>query len=225
MKVLIVCAHPEPRSLNVATMEKAAAILRNLGHEIDTSDLYESGFADICDQSKGVSSTNVKNAIESERIKVENADALIIQFPLWWLGMPAVLVSWAEMVFAEPWGFSKTQSFNNGRFSNKRVLLSVTTGGSSKMYEKKGLNGCIEQILFPIQHGIFNLCGFQVLPPLVGYSVAQFDKARDLYFSNLEGRLNNLFEEKPIKYNEVEMFKSGVLISEFETDLEKLRKT
>jgi len=36
----------------------------------------------------------------SEQQKLLAADALILQFPLWWFGMPAILKGWVDRVFA-----------------------------------------------------------------------------------------------------------------------------
>ena len=44
MKVLIVFAHPEPRSLNGALLDVAVRELKRLGHEVQVSDLYARGW-------------------------------------------------------------------------------------------------------------------------------------------------------------------------------------
>ncbi len=38
--------------------------------------------------------------IDAEQRKLVAADAVIFQFPLWWLGMPAILKGWIDRVFA-----------------------------------------------------------------------------------------------------------------------------
>ena len=40
MKILLVYAHPEPRSLNGALKDFAVQHLQNAGHEVQVSDLY-----------------------------------------------------------------------------------------------------------------------------------------------------------------------------------------
>jgi hypothetical protein len=48
-------------------------------------------------------------------------------------------------------------------------MLIVTAGGWAEHYSPRGINGPIDDILFPIQHGMLFYPGFEVLPPLVFY--------------------------------------------------------
>ena len=45
-------------------------------------------------------------------------------------------------------------------------MLIVTAGGWAEHYSPRGINGPIDDILFPIQHGMLFYPGFEVLPPL-----------------------------------------------------------
>ena len=47
MKVLIVFAHPEPKSFNVALLERSVEALRSCGHEVQVSNLYAMKFNPI----------------------------------------------------------------------------------------------------------------------------------------------------------------------------------
>src|SRR5262244_1507763 len=44
MNVLIVYAHPEPKSFNAALRDIAVSRLKQLGHSVQVSDLYEASF-------------------------------------------------------------------------------------------------------------------------------------------------------------------------------------
>ena len=52
-------------------------------------------------------------------------------------------------------------------------MLSLTTGGGPTIYSPRGLNGEMDALLFPIQHGMLYFLGFDVLPPFVAWSVAR----------------------------------------------------
>src|SRR5688572_714374 len=102
MKVMIVYAHPEPRSLNGALRDFAVAHLRDSGHEVLVSDLYAMGWKAVLDgedflnrdasaplkvelASKDAFAQNAQSAdIAAEQKKLLAADAVILQFPLWW---------------------------------------------------------------------------------------------------------------------------------------------
>jgi NAD(P)H dehydrogenase (quinone) len=64
-------------------------------------------------------------------------DALILQFPMWWFSMPAILKGWVDRVYA--CGFSYGvgehsrqkcgECYGEGTFKGKRAMLVVTVGG------------------------------------------------------------------------------------------------
>jgi NAD(P)H dehydrogenase (quinone) len=118
MNVLLVLAHPERRSFNGAMFDAAQAELQAAGHAVVTSDLYRMGFDPVSSRRNFVT---VKDAdylklqaeeawasevggfaadVDAEIAKVESADLMIWQFPLWWFGMPAILKGWVDRVFA-----------------------------------------------------------------------------------------------------------------------------
>ena len=122
MKVLIVFAHPEPGSLNGGLCDVAVRSLEAQGHEVRVSDLYAQRWKSDVDRADfpslpadtrlapaaaskqafeaGTLTVDVKGEIE----KLLWADVLILQFPLWWFSMPAILKGWVDRVFA--YGFA-----------------------------------------------------------------------------------------------------------------------
>ena len=108
MKVLLVYAHPEPRSLNGALRDVAIKALEAEGHEVRVTDLYAEGWKSEIDRadfptlasssrfkpsraSKEAFATDTLTAdVKTEQEKLLWADALILQFPLWWYTMPAI---------------------------------------------------------------------------------------------------------------------------------------
>lgn len=227
MNVLIVYAHPEPRSLNGALRDFAAQRLRRAGHDVVVSDLYAMGWqpaitsADFLDHdesralkielaSKHAFETGTQSRdITEEQRKLQWADALILQFPLWWFSMPAILKGWVERVYAyglaygvgehsdRRWG----ERYGEGMFKGKRAMLMVTTGGWESHYAPRGVNGRMQDLLFPIHHGILYYPGFDVLPPFVVYRTGRLDEARyEATLDALGERLDALFETAPIPY-------------------------
>lgn len=204
MNVLIVYAHPEPRSLNGALKDFAVTRLEAAGHHVQVSDLYAMNWkaaldvADSTDQAAGVRfdpSMASKHAFEhgtqsadiaAEQDKLRWADALILQFPLWWYSMPAILKGWVERVYAFGFAYGVGQHsdarwgdrFGEGTMAGKRAMVIVTTGGWASHYSPRGINGPIDELLFPIHHGILYYPGFEVLPPFVVYRTSRVDEAK-----------------------------------------------
>ena len=118
MKVLIVFAHPEPKSFGRALLERSVATLQSCGHEVLVSDLYAMGFNPVAtesdfqerrfpealqyDREQKLSSQRRSFApdIQTELDRLLWCDLLILQFPLWWFSVPAILKGWIDRVFA-----------------------------------------------------------------------------------------------------------------------------
>src|SRR5437764_2162724 len=227
MKVLLVFAHPEPRSLNGALRDVAIDELKAQGHEVRVTDLYaqrwtsevdRADFLNLAPQaplgpaaaSKEAFAANaLTDDVKAEIEKLLWADALILQFPLWWFGMPAILKGWVDRVFAygfaygvgahggERWG----DRYGEGALSGRRAMLSVTIGGRAPHYGKRGVNGRLDDLLWPIQHGVLFYPGMAVMPPFVIY---QSDKLSETEWPGIaqayKRRLAGLFSDQPIPF-------------------------
>ncbi len=219
MNVFIVHAHPEPQSFNGALSEKAREVLTGAGHEVRMSDLYAMGFdpvsdrrnfTDVHDPSFFKQQAEEIHASETDGFSIdvtreiealEWCDAFIMQFPLWWFGLPGILKGWVDRVFAMGRVYGGGKWYDNGAFRGKRAMLSVTTGGPESMYMPDGLNGDMNHILFPINHGMLRFTGFDVVPPYIAWSAAHVgDDIRRDYLDAYGKRLLGLWEAAPIPY-------------------------
>ncbi|QSA96310.1 NAD(P)H-dependent oxidoreductase [Methylococcus sp. EFPC2] len=208
MRVFIVHAHPEPGSFNGAMTSEAKAVLRAAGHEVVLSDLYAMGFDPVSDRRNFLTVRNPDRlkqqdeeeyaseqdgyipALQLEMDKLAWCDLLIFQFPLWWLGMPAILKGWVDRVFAVGRAYGGGRYFDRGIFAGKRALCSVTVGGPAPAYSDIGIYGPISSILFPIHHGILGFAGFTVIEPFVVYGPARMgEEARAACLASYGERL------------------------------------
>jgi NAD(P)H dehydrogenase (quinone) len=123
--------------------------------------------------------------------------------------MPAILKGWVDRVLTYRFGYgvgehSATrygERFGEGTLAGRRALLSVTTGGPEPHYAARGINGPIDDLLFPIQHGILYYPGLSVLPPFVLYGADRM--AREDYADAAkawEQRLLTLESTEPIPF-------------------------
>jgi NAD(P)H dehydrogenase (quinone) len=217
MNILIVYAHPEPKSMNGAMFNTAIETLRSAGHQVKTSDLYDMEFDAASDRSNFSSTHNhhfFKQQLEelhassvngfapniaAEQEKVAWCDLMIWQFPLWWFSVPAIMKGWVDRVFAMGRTYGQGNTYETGIFRGKKAMLSLTTGGGKDDYSDGGLNGDMDNMLKPLHRGIFQFTGFSVLSPHVVYSPSRRtpeDRSQEL--SNWTSRLNTIFEEAPI---------------------------
>lgn len=227
MNVLIVYAHPEPSSLNGALKEFSVERLEAAGHAVRVSDLYTmrwKAVVDANDSSEHVPGTpfNVsaesaralRNGTQSEDIAAEQeklkwADAVIFQFPLWWFSMPAIMKGWVDRVYAYGFAYGVGEHsdtrwgdrYGEGSLAGKRAMLIVTTGGWEPHYSARGINGPIDHLLFPIQHGMLFYPGFDVLPPFLIYRTGRMDEAKFSQARDALGRrLDELWSTRPIPF-------------------------
>src|SRR3546814_12636686 len=83
--------------------------------------------------------------------------------------MPAIMKGWVDRVWAYGLaygyrGAGNAHRYGEGGFAGKRALLAVAVGGPEIDYSPRGINGPLEQLLFPITHGTLFFPGIQVLP-------------------------------------------------------------
>jgi NAD(P)H dehydrogenase (quinone) len=166
--------------------ETALAALKSAGHEVVLSDLYRMGFDPVSDrrnfttthdpevyrqqaeEAHAVHHDGLAPDIRAEIDKLFWCDTLILQFPLWWFGLPAILKGWVDRVFVsggKVYGGGKW--YDRGVFAGKLAMCSLTIGGPPPIYSQNGLNGPIGSILFPINHGILYFTGFTVVEPFL----------------------------------------------------------
>jgi putative NADPH-quinone reductase len=94
MRVLYIYCHPLPESFHAAIREQALAGLKAGGHEVDLLDLYAEGFDPIlsADARRRYHDTSRnQTGVEDYVRRLTSADALVVQFPVWCFGMPAML--------------------------------------------------------------------------------------------------------------------------------------
>lgn len=227
MKILIVFAHPEPRSLNGALRDVAIQELEAQGHEVRVSDLYaerwksevdradfpslapDARFVPVAASKKEFEANALTEDVRAEIEKLLWADALILQFPLWWFAMPAILKGWVDRVFAYGFAYGVGEHsdkrwgdrYGEGTLAGKRAMLIVTAGGWEEHYTARGVNGPIDDLLFPINHGILYYPGYEVLPSFVAYRVDRLDDAGfEATAERLRERMRTLATASPIPY-------------------------
>ncbi|WP_424630158.1 NAD(P)H-dependent oxidoreductase [Bradyrhizobium sp. SYSU BS000235] len=197
MKYLIVYAHPEPKSLTGHLKDRAVGALTAAGHDVVVSDLYAMGWKAVADgddfpvrdrgaplnygyaSKEAYAAGNQSTDIAEEQRKLLWADVVVLQFPFWWYGMPAIMKGWFDRVYAygfaygvgphggAQWG----KRFGEGILLGKRAMVAMTVGGRMSHYGPRGVNGNIDDLLWPIHHGLLFYPGLTVVPPAVFYEV------------------------------------------------------
>lgn len=188
MRALVVSAHPEPRSFNAALREATRARLASAGWQVAESDLYAMGFDPVVsradfgsvhdpdyfnvslEQRHALTSGALAPAIHGELDKLLAADLLVLHFPLWWFGPPAILKGWIDRVFVSGAVYGRTALFERGKLAGKRAVACVTTGAPATAFGTPSLNGEMLDLLMPLHRGVLAFTGMTVLPPFVAHA-------------------------------------------------------
>jgi NAD(P)H dehydrogenase (quinone) len=227
VNVLLVYAHPEPRSLNGSIRDFMVDRFVRAGHSVEVSDLYAmrwkasldaddfpqrdamQPFSPSADSKRAFTEGAQTADVAAEQDKLRRADLVIFQFPMWWFSMPAIMKGWFERVYAYGFAYGVGEHsekrwgkrYGEGVLRGKRAMLVVTTGGWAEHYSERGINGPIDDLLFPIQHGMLFYPGFDVLPPFVVFKSGAMDTTRHSEtLRALGARLDNAMHAAPIAY-------------------------
>lgn len=225
MKVLLLLAHPEPGSFNGALRDRARDTLLAASHELQESDLYAMHWQPVLGPDGFVRGTGPFNAqaaqkqavvdgtqtadVVAEQAKLAWADLLIVIFPVWWFGVPAILKGWIDRVLALDVAYGGGRWFDRGVYRGKRVLIACTTGAKSDRFSEDGLFGPIDWVLHPLRVGTFNFCGFDTLEPVVAWATGHRDEAaRHALLDQWALRLADLEHEAPQAFRHLADFPS-----------------
>ncbi|MDE0670113.1 MAG: NAD(P)H-dependent oxidoreductase [bacterium] len=149
MSTLVVLCHPVPESFVAAVATQVVETLDDAGAEPRLLDLYAEGFSPAAAHA---------SVIETHAAQLRAAEALVVIYPTWWSGLPAMLAGWLEQVVAanstpRP-GRPETTATSRELLANLRYVAAVTTHGSSKLVN--AVQG--EAGLHFLRHSLHPLC-------------------------------------------------------------------
>ena len=137
MRVLVVYCHPNPASLVAAARDRALAGLERAGHEVRLTDLYADDFepAMSAAERRTHAEPGVLPQLGSYADDLAWAQALVLVYPTWWSGQPAMLKGWIDRVWVAgvAWELPPGGNVLKPLLSNVRRIVVVTTHGSSKL--------------------------------------------------------------------------------------------
>lgn len=132
MKSTVILAHPWHGSYNKAICDTVIDSLTKSGKDATLIDLYKDGF--IASLSEEELAVYMKGKALDDNVlryqqMLNNSDELILIFPIWWYGMPAILRGFFDKVMIDGFAFEPDSSGKlQGKLTNiKRVTLISTS--------------------------------------------------------------------------------------------------
>ncbi|MDH4562722.1 NAD(P)H-dependent oxidoreductase [Pseudomonas sp. BN411] len=225
MKILIVHAHPESQSFCSALRDLAVETLQGQGHEVRQSDLHAlewnpvASAADFSErrnpdylvyaleQREGVKAGKIAPDIQRELDKLLWADLLILNFPLYWFSVPAILKGWIDRVLVSGVCYGGKRFYDQGGLAGKKALVTLTLGGREHMFGEGAIHGPLEDMLRPLLRGTLAYVGLDVLPPFVAWHVPYISNdARQDFLRDYQARLQGLEQDVPLAFPRLDQF-------------------
>lgn len=141
MKVFVVFCHPTHESFAGTLLERTLRGLELGGHDVRLSDLYADGFTpelSAYERSQMMVDHREHPEVRADLTGYINnlqwCDALVLVYPTWWGGQPAMLKGWLDRVLVP--GVAYEVRPGASRISpllhNVRTLVAITSHGSTK---------------------------------------------------------------------------------------------
>lgn len=152
MKCLVVTAHPLPDSLCAHLTASIVGQLAAAGHATEVEDLYASGFAaalSAAERQSYYGSAFDASAVAPQVERLLAAEGLVLVFPTWWFGLPAILKGWFDRVWAPGIAYDHASDLGpiRPRLHNLRRALAVTTLGSPWWVDRLVLRQPVRRVL------------------------------------------------------------------------------
>ena len=183
MKCLVVVAHPVTDSLCHSLARSAIQALAEAGHEVQVDHLYQTGFSPSLSVSERQSYYHPpfdSSAVQSQVSDLLSAEALVLVFPTWWFGFPAILKGWFDRVWAPGIAYDHATDLGliKPRLHNLRRTLAITSLGSPWWVDRLLLWQPVKRVL---KTAILGTCA-----PACRFEMLSFYKAERLSPNKVE---------------------------------------
>ena len=141
MKCLVVTTHPLSNSLCKVLTEQVVNKLNAMDHEVTIEDLYTQKFEPALTVTERESYYNGNYEISGVAMQTERlqeAEALVLLFPTWWFGFPAMLKGWFDRVWGPGITYNHASDFGliKPLLNNLKKVLVITTLGAPWLVDK-----------------------------------------------------------------------------------------
>jgi NAD(P)H dehydrogenase (quinone) len=137
MRLLVIYCHPCADSFNAAIYRTTQQALTAAGHDLRCHDLYAEGFQPVMTAEERQNYLTTTEPLMTRNAghvaDLRWAEGLIVIYPTWYYGPPAMLKGWLECVWLPGVTFEvapEPGALPKALLSNIRLFIGVTTSGS-----------------------------------------------------------------------------------------------
>jgi len=152
MRIVVILAHPSPRSFNAAIAERVVATLKRNHHRVIFHDLYREKFDPVLPATEIKKGARLPPQIQRHCDEVRKADGLAIIHPNWWGEPPAILKGWVDRVlrvgvaYDFPPGPQGAAGLPIELLNNIKAVLILNTSDTPAQREEKVLHDPLRTI-------------------------------------------------------------------------------
>lgn len=171
--MLIIYAHPNKRGHCGYALQKVQEILGQKNEKCEVLDLYEMKFNPILTNEE-IYDKKISDDVFAIQEKIKANNKLIIIYPTWWGGTPAILKGFFDRVLSHGFAYKYTDKFPVGLLKGKKASVITSTGAPSLitifLYGNRNLKTVIKNTL--------NFCGIKAKGFLIGNASEFNDKQK-----------------------------------------------
>lgn len=173
MKTLVVVAHPNPASFNKnGIVETVVSELKSKNHEVVVRDLYELNFNPVLSGTDFGAFAEGKTPadIQTERDHISWATNIVLVYPVWWIGRPAIIQGYFDRVLGFNFAFTVDENGARGLLKNEKALVINTAGTPEFIYDAWPDSKSL--ISRPVAEGVLGYCGITNVKQLTFFGIA-----------------------------------------------------
>ena len=140
MRVFVVYCHPSKKSFTYEMMQEFLKGLNDANHEFIVSDLYEMNFnAEISEneyerEAYYRSDIPVAEDVMEEQRKIQESDAIVFIYPVFWTEAPAKLVGWFDRIWTSGFAYNPNPQIK----ILKKALFILSAGKTMESLKETG---------------------------------------------------------------------------------------
>jgi putative NADPH-quinone reductase len=163
MHCLVVKAHPLSESLCSFLTQRAVTTLQAAGHQVVLEDLYAERFDAALtpvERAEHYENPYPVDAVAAQAGRLVAAEAIVLVFPTWWFGFPAILKGWFDRVWCPGVAYEHAEDLGplKPKLGNLRHTLAVTSLGAPWWVDRLVMRQPVKRVL---KTGIVGVCAPQ----------------------------------------------------------------
>jgi NAD(P)H dehydrogenase (quinone) len=167
MNVLVIYAHPNPKSFNHAVVEEFTKGLVDAGHAYEIVDLYAEKFDPLInlDDLGQYSGQPVPQDVLGQQASVSRADAMVFIGPIHGWSVPAMLKGWIDRVLSHGFAYRLDETGNvEGLLHHEKALFVVTMGFPEQVFRGTGAEDAFKKVYLDLTLEFMGVKSAELVP-------------------------------------------------------------